>query len=131
MFDIHRTYISVNAPGHLNLGENILLKINKDLKVTLTTTVPKLESIFTNPQQEIESIVAFDIYPRFVRHQLTMSAAKALARWLKVRKLAATQARSASEAAAEPSRSQSKIQNLKSKIGVSIGYDTRRLGNCR
>ena len=79
MFDIHRSYISVNAPGQLNLGENILLKINKDLKATLTTTVPKLESIFTNPQQEIESIVAFDIYPRFVRHQLTMSAAKALA----------------------------------------------------
>jgi PAS domain-containing protein len=79
VFDIHRSYISVNAPGHLNLGENILLKINNDLKSTLTTTVPKLESIFTNPQQEIESIVALDIYPRFVRHQLTKSAAKALA----------------------------------------------------
>jgi PAS domain-containing protein len=79
MFDIHRNYISVNAPGQLNLGEHMLLKINKDLKATLTTTFPKLESIFTSPQQEIESIVSSDIYPRFVRHQLTMSATKALA----------------------------------------------------
>jgi phototropin len=79
MFDIHRNYISVNAPGQLNLGEHMLLKINKDLKATLTTTFPKLESIFTGPQQEIESIVSSDIYPRFVRHQLTMSATKALA----------------------------------------------------
>jgi PAS domain len=56
-----------------------LTKINKDLKATLTTTFPKLESIFTSPQNEIESIVSSDIYPRFVRHQLTMSTTKALA----------------------------------------------------
>jgi hypothetical protein len=57
----------------------MLLRINKDLKATLNTTFPKLESMFTSPQQEIENIVASDIYPRFVRHQLTMSATKALA----------------------------------------------------
>lgn len=79
MFDIHRNYISVNAPSQLNLSENMLLKINKDLRATLTATFPKLESIFTNPQNEIEQIVSSDIYPRFVRHQLTMSATKALA----------------------------------------------------
>ena len=79
MFDIHRNYISVNAPEQLNLGEQMLTKINKDLKATLTMTFPKLESIFTSPQNEIESLVASDIYPRFVRHQLTMSATKALA----------------------------------------------------
>jgi len=79
MFDIHRNYISVNAPSQLNLGENMLIKINKDLRTTLTTTFPKLQSIFVNPQNEIEHIVSSDIYPRFVRHQLTMSATKALA----------------------------------------------------
>jgi hypothetical protein len=79
MFDIHRNYISVNAPNQLNLSENMLLKINKDLRATLTATFPKLESIFINPQNEIEQIVSSDIYPRFVRHQLTMSATKALA----------------------------------------------------
>jgi hypothetical protein len=79
MFDIHRNYISVNAPSQLNLSENMLLRINKDLRAALTATFPKLESIFINPQNEIEQIVSSDIYPRFVRHQLTMSATKALA----------------------------------------------------
>jgi PAS domain S-box-containing protein len=57
----------------------MLLWISKDLKATPNTTFPKLESMFTSPQQEIENIVASDIYPRFVRHQLTMSVTKALA----------------------------------------------------
>lgn len=79
MFDIHKNYISVNAANQLNLPEHLMLKINKDLKATLTSTLPKMESIFTAPQDEIEHIVSSDIYPRFVRHQMTMSAVKALA----------------------------------------------------
>lgn len=79
MFEIHRDYISVNAENQINIPENILLKVNKDLKSALASTLPKLESVFVDAQNDIERLVSMDIYPRFVRHQMTMSAAKALA----------------------------------------------------
>lgn len=79
MFDIHRSYISVNAQSQLNLSDTLMVKINKDLKSTLTGTFPKMEAIFSVAQDDIESLVSSDIYPRFVRHQMTMSATKALA----------------------------------------------------
>lgn len=79
MFEIHRDFISVNAVNQINIPDNILIKVNKDLKAVLTTTLPRLESVFVDAQNDIERLVAMDIYPRFVRHQMTMSAAKALA----------------------------------------------------
>lgn len=79
MFDIHRNYISVNSPNQINISESVLLKVNRDLKSVLATTLPKLESVFVDSQNSIERLVAEDVYPRFVRHQMTMSAAKALA----------------------------------------------------
>ncbi|ETI22710.1 hypothetical protein G647_06786 [Cladophialophora carrionii CBS 160.54] len=79
MFEIHRDYISVNADSQINIPENLLLKVNRDLKAALASTLPKLETVFVDSQNEIERLVAMDIYPRFVRHQMTMSAAKALA----------------------------------------------------
>merc|ERR1711939_1202135 len=79
MFEIHRDYISVNAENQINIPENILLKVNKDLKSALASTLPKLESVFVDAQNDIERLVSMDIYPRFVRHHMTMSAAKALA----------------------------------------------------
>jgi PAS domain S-box-containing protein len=79
MFDIHRDYISVNAESQINIAEASLIKVNKDLKAALASTLPKLETVFVDSQNEIERLVATDIYPRFVRHQMTMSAAKALA----------------------------------------------------
>lgn len=79
MFEIHRNYISVNALNQINISENVLVKVNKDLKSALTTTLPKLESVFVDSQNAIERLVNEDVYPRFVRHQMTMSAAKALA----------------------------------------------------
>lgn len=79
MFEIHRDYISVNADNQINIAESLLIKVNKDLKGALASTLPKLETVFVDSQNEIERLVAMDIYPRFVRHQMTMSAAKALA----------------------------------------------------
>ncbi|KAK5062497.1 hypothetical protein LTR84_004570 [Exophiala bonariae] len=79
MFDIHRNFISVNSPNQINISENVLVKVNRDLKSALTTTLPKLESVFVDSQNSIERLVADDVYPKFVRHQMTMSAAKALA----------------------------------------------------
>lgn len=79
MFEIHRDYISVNAPDQINISEALLVKVNRELKTTLTSTLPKLESVFVDAQKDVEQLVALDIYPRFVRHQMTMSATKALA----------------------------------------------------
>ena len=79
LFEIHRDYVSTTAPNQINIPESLLTKINKDLKVSLSHTLPKLESVFVDAQNDIERLVSMDIYPRFVRHQMTMSAAKALA----------------------------------------------------
>lgn len=78
MFEIHRDFISPKAMTQINISDNLLLKANKDLKTSLSSTLPKLESVFVDAQNEIERLVSFDIYPRFVRHQMTKSAAKAL-----------------------------------------------------
>jgi PAS domain S-box-containing protein len=79
MFEIHRDYISVNADNQINIPESLLINVNRDLKAALASTLPKLETVFVDSQNEIERLVAMDIYPRFVRHQMTMSAARALA----------------------------------------------------
>jgi PAS domain-containing protein len=79
MLDIHKNFISVNAPSQLNLSDSVLLKMNKDLKVTLGSALPKMENLFTSAQHNTEDLVFSDIYPRFVRHQLVVSATKALA----------------------------------------------------
>ena len=79
MFEIHRDYISVNAISQINIPEPLLVKVNKDLKAALASTLPKLETVFVDSQNDIERLVAMDIYPRFVRHQMTLSATKALA----------------------------------------------------
>lgn len=79
MFEIHRDYISTTALSQINIPENILLKINKDLKYALTSMLPKMEAVFNDSSNEIERLVASDIYPRFVRQQMTLSVCKALA----------------------------------------------------
>ncbi len=79
MFEIHKEFISTTAPSQINIADNLLVKINKDLKTALSTTMPKLESVFVDPQNDIERLVSLDVYPQFVRHQMAMSAARALA----------------------------------------------------
>lgn len=79
LFEIHKSFISTHAAQQINLPEHIMLKLTKDLKASLSSTLPKLESVFTDSQIDIENLVSADIYPRFVRHQMTMSAVRALA----------------------------------------------------
>lgn len=79
VFDMHKNFISVNAPNQVNLPDEVLLQINKNLKSMLTKTIPGMESMFVSAQSDIERLVQKDIYPKFVRHQMVTSAAKALA----------------------------------------------------
>ena len=78
MFEIHKEFISTTAPNQINIADSLLVKVNKDLKQALSATMPKLESVFVDPQNDIERLVSLDVYPQFVRHQMAMSAAKAL-----------------------------------------------------
>lgn len=41
--------------------------------------MPSMESVFLTAQHDVQRLVASDIYPRFVRHQMTNSVTKALA----------------------------------------------------
>lgn len=52
--------------------------MNADIKVTTATTLPAMELMFADAQEHIENLLASDIYPRFVKHQMTTSAVKAL-----------------------------------------------------
>jgi phototropin len=79
LFDVHKTFLGTQSASQINLPEHVMAKLQKDLKTSLSSTLPKLESVFVDSQSDIESLVAYDIYPRFVRHQVTMAATKALA----------------------------------------------------
>lgn len=54
-------------------------RIKADIKATTQSTIPAMESIFASAQEHVEKLLASDIYPRFVKHQITTSATVALA----------------------------------------------------
>lgn len=78
IYEIHRAFISTSAQTQINIPEQILLRTNNEMKKSLGSTLPALDSIFSDAQSDIEQLVYTDIYPRFVRHQISMSAARAL-----------------------------------------------------
>ena len=78
MSDIHRSYTSTEAPRQLNLAPHVLKRMNADIKHTTQSTLPALELVFADAQESIEKLLAADVYPRFVKYQVTMSAVKAL-----------------------------------------------------
>lgn len=78
IYEIHKEFISTSAPSQINLPEHLLVKTNNEMKNSLKSTLPSLESIFADAQGDIERLVYTDVYPNFVRHQMSMSAAKAL-----------------------------------------------------
>lgn len=54
-------------------------RVRKEIKTNLSAALPKLESIFNETQANVEEIVGSDIYPRFVRYKMALSASRALA----------------------------------------------------
>ena len=76
--EIHKDFISNSAPAQINLPESVLFKVNNEMRYALSSALPMMESIFTHAQADIEKLVYTDIYPKFVRHQMSVSAAKAL-----------------------------------------------------
>ena len=78
MADIHHSYTATEAPKQIGVPTNVLKRMNTDIKTATTTTLPSMESIFTEAQDNVESILRSAVYPRFVKYQMTNSASKAL-----------------------------------------------------
>jgi phototropin len=76
--EIHRSFTAPDAPKLLNLSTSMMKQMNADVKMTTSTTLPAMELMFADSQEHTENLLASDIYPRFVKHQMTTSAAKAL-----------------------------------------------------
>ena len=79
MTEIHRSFTSVDAAQPLNLPDSLMKRMNMDIKQTTSTTLPAMELIFSDAQDRVEGLLAADVFPRFVKHQMTLSAEKALA----------------------------------------------------
>jgi hypothetical protein len=77
--EIQSTYTSVEAPRQINISYALSKRIRTDIKTATQSTIPSMEDIFSGAQTQIEDLIATDIYPRFVKHQITTSATIALA----------------------------------------------------
>lgn len=78
MTDIHYSYTATEAPKQIGIPTNLLKRINQDIKSCTTSTLPSMESIFIDAQDNVENILRTAVYPRFVKYQMTNSASKAL-----------------------------------------------------
>lgn len=79
MTDLHYNFTAVEAPKQIGIQTTLLRKINADIKTATTSTLPSMENIFSQAQENVESILRSAVYPRFVKYQITNSASKALA----------------------------------------------------
>jgi PAS domain S-box-containing protein len=75
---IHAAYTSPDAPRQINISHYLTKKVSADIKQSTQFTLPALENIFVRAQEHVEKLLASDIYPRFVKHQITASATAAL-----------------------------------------------------
>lgn len=78
MTDIHYSYTATEAPKQLGIPMNLMRRMNADIKASTMSTLPSMESIFTEAQDNVENILRTAVYPRFVKYQMTNSASKAL-----------------------------------------------------
>lgn len=78
MSTIHKTFISPGSPSQINVNGALLKRAHRDMRSLVTTALPSLENLFTDLQEQIETLVFQDVYPRFVRHQMALSASRAL-----------------------------------------------------
>ncbi|KAJ4389525.1 hypothetical protein N0V93_006995 [Gnomoniopsis smithogilvyi] len=78
MAAIHKTFISPGSHSQINVNGTLLRQTHKEMKSLINSSFPAMETVFTDLQEQIETLVFQDIYPRFVRHQMALSATKAL-----------------------------------------------------
>lgn len=79
MSTIHKNYIAPGSPSQINVNGSLLKRAHRDMRSLVTSALPSMENLFTELQEQIETLVFQDVYPRFVRHQMALSASRALA----------------------------------------------------
>ena len=78
MTEIHRLFTSVDAPRQINISDPVMRQIHANVRKSTQRILPSMELIFAPAQEHIKETLGTDIYPRFVKYQMTCSAAKAL-----------------------------------------------------
>lgn len=76
---IHKQFISPGSAYQINVNGGLLKRAHKEMKTLISSAFPSMETVFTELQDQIETLVFQDVYPRFVRHQMALSATRALA----------------------------------------------------
>lgn len=76
--ELHDEFVAPTATSQINVPEPVRVRTTQETKNAMNSTVPALEDLFRYAQIDIENLVYSDVYPKFVRHQMTLSAAKAL-----------------------------------------------------
>lgn len=78
MAAIHKSFISPGSASQVNVSQAMLRRAHRDMKGIVNQAFPSMETVFADLQEQIETMVYQDIYPRFVRHQVALSASRAL-----------------------------------------------------
>lgn len=78
MATIHKTFVSPGSTTQINVPQTQLRRVHRDMKTLVNQALPNMETVFTELQEQVETMVYQDIYPRFVRHQVALSASRAL-----------------------------------------------------
>ncbi|TLD08348.1 uncharacterized protein PgNI_07300 [Pyricularia grisea] len=76
---IQKDFVSESSPRQVNLQGAILNRLDGDMRTLISQTLPQMKTMFTGAQKGVEDLIYADVYPAFVRHQLALSASRALA----------------------------------------------------
>ncbi|KAK1584904.1 uncharacterized protein LY79DRAFT_610923 [Colletotrichum navitas] len=79
MTTIRKDFLSDDSSKQLNVNGALRNSVHSEMKSLATKTLPWMETLFSDLQESVENDVFMDIYPRFVRHQMALSATRALA----------------------------------------------------
>ncbi|KAH8662512.1 hypothetical protein BX600DRAFT_513340 [Xylariales sp. PMI_506] len=78
---IHKTFISSRSPSRLLVApeEELMGPVRDEIRSLAGGVFPAMETLFAGLQARVEEATYASVYPRFVRHQMALSAARALA----------------------------------------------------
>ncbi|TLD18069.1 hypothetical protein PspLS_10536 [Pyricularia sp. CBS 133598] len=76
---IQKDYVSDSSPRQVNLQGAVLNRLDSDMRTLMSQTLPQMKTMFTGAQKGVEDLIYAGVYPAFVRHQLALSASRALA----------------------------------------------------
>lgn len=76
---IHKGFIASDSTRQLDVPHELIRSMQKEIKALAAKALPGMGTLFEEMQARIEELVFADVYPRFIRHQLALSATRALA----------------------------------------------------